>query len=265
MPKIDVRLTHAQYCAIDACGLKLGGLATARQIDLTCRFEGPTSVLATVTPGAILDVGAFCNLSGGTLNHLRAGRYCSISAGVVIGSHEHPTDWLTTSRTAYYPEVHGWDRLMASDGVAQIRAKTRLYSGACPITTLEPDVWIGQGAFLKSGITVGTGAIIGARATVMKDVPPYAIVVGTPGRVVRLRFADPVVARLLASNWWRYSIYDLFDAPFDDIAVALDVIEDKISSGAVSPYAGPVVTGSDFADPAALLARLAPAERAQAG
>ena len=172
------------------------------------------------------------------------------------------TDWLTTSRTAYYPEVNGWDRLMAADGVAEIRAKTRLYSGSCPVTTLEPDVWIGQGAFLKSGITVGTGAIIGARTTVVKDVPPYAIVVGTPGRVLRLRFPEAVVARLLASKWWRYSIYDLFDAPMDNVEAALEVIEEKILTGAVSPYDGPVVTGAEFKDPAALLARLAPVELA---
>ena len=185
------------------------------------RFVAPTSVVLQITPGAFLDVGAFCNLSGGTLNNLSAGRYCSIASGVVIGTHEHPTDWLTTSRTAYYPEVNGWDRLMAGERAAMVRAKSRPFPGSCPVTTLEPDVWIGQGAFLKSGITVGTGAIVGARATVLKDVPPDAIVVGTPGRVLRLRFPDAVVERLLASQWWRYSIYDLFDVPMDDIEAAL--------------------------------------------
>lgn len=260
MPQITLPLSRADYAAMDARGFKLGGLGAAKRIDAASRFEGPTSVISSITPGAFLDVGAFCNLSGGTLNHLRAGRYCSIASGVVIGSHEHPTDWLTTSRTAYFPEVNGWDRLMAPDRVAQVRAGSRPFAGSCPVTTLEPDVWIGQGAFLKSGITVGTGAIIGARATVVKDVPPYAIVVGTPGRVLRLRFPEEVVARLLASKWWRYSIYDLFDAPMDNVEAALDVIEEKISTGAVLPYEGPVVTGAEFDDPTALLARLAPVE-----
>lgn len=265
MPQITLPLTQADYRAMDACGFKLGGLSAARRIDAASRFEGPTSVICSVTPGAFLDVGAFCNLSGGSLNNLRAGRYCSIASGVVIGSHEHPTDWLTTSRTAYFPEVNGWDRLMAEGGAAGIRGEARPYPGSCPVTTLEPDVWIGQGAFLKSGITVGTGTIIGARATVVKDVPPYAIVVGTPGRVLRLRFPEAVVERLLACAWWRYSIYDLFEAPMDDVAAALDVIEEKISTGAVSPYAGPVVTAAEFEDPAAFLARLAPVALARAG
>jgi acetyltransferase-like isoleucine patch superfamily enzyme len=265
MPQISLSLSQADYRAMDTYGLKLGGLGAARKIEAASRFEGPTSVISTITPGAFLDIGAFCNLSGGTLNNLRADRYCSIASGVVIGSHEHPTDWLTTSRTAYYPEVNGWDRLMVAGGAAQIKAKTRPYANSCPVTTLEADVWIGQGAFMKSGITVGTGAIIGARATVLKDVPPYAIVVGSPGRVVRLRFSEALVTRLLASNWWRYSIYDLFDAPMDQVEAALDVIEEKIATGAVSPYVGPVFTGKDFTDPADLLARLAHTERAQSG
>ncbi len=265
MPTIPVTLTRSDYRALDARGFKLAGLGQARRIEASSKFEGPTSVIAAVAPGAFLDVAAFCNLSGGTLNNLRVGRYCSIATGVVIGAHEHPTDWLTTSRTAYFPEVNGWDRLMAADRTAEIGARSRPFPGSCPVTTLEPDVWIGQGAFLKSGITVGTGAIIGARATVVKDVPPYAIVVGTPARVLRLRFPDAVVERLLASRWWRYSIYELFDAPMDDIAAALDVIEEKTASGAVRRYQGPVVAGAELADPGALLTRLAPADLAETG
>lgn len=264
MTKINLPLSSDDYRNLGARGLKISGLGQARSIEVESRFEGPTSILANITPGAYLDIGAFSNLSGGTLNNLRTGRYCSIASGVIIGTHEHPTDWLTTSRTAYYPEVNDWDSLMAPERVAEIRAKKRPFPGSCPVTTLEHDVWIGQGAFLKSGITVGTGSIIGARATVLKDVPPYSIVVGTPGKVLRLRFAEAVVERLLASQWWRYSIYDLFDAPMDDIEASLDVIERKIASGAVQPYDGPVVTGEDLCDPKAVLRRLAPVEVAKA-
>ena len=256
MTHVTLSLSRSDFKQLELHGFKLAGLGQTRRLAAASRFQGPTSVLASVTPGAFLDVGPFCNLSGGTLNNLRAGAYCSIASGVVIGTHEHPTDWLTTSRVAYYPEVNGWDRFMAPEKVAEIGAKRRPFAHSCPVTTLEPDVWIGQGAFLKSGITVGTGAIIGARATVLKDVPPYAIVVGTPGRVLRLRFSESVVARLLASQWWRYSIYDLFDATMDDVEAALDVIEEKIGTGCVRPHEGPVVTGVDLADSAAILSGL---------
>jgi carbonic anhydrase/acetyltransferase-like protein (isoleucine patch superfamily) len=64
------------------------------------------------------------------------------------------------------------------------------------------DVWIGRGAMIMSGVTIGDGAVIGAAALVGKDVPPYAIAVGNPVRVVRLRFQPEMVEKLLALRWW---------------------------------------------------------------
>lgn len=69
-------------------------------------------------------------------------------------------------------------------------------------TVIGNDVWIGREAVIMPGVRVGDGAIIGTRAQVARDVPPYAVVVGNPGRVVRTRFAPEVVAELLAIRWW---------------------------------------------------------------
>jgi len=262
MTAIELNLTGPSWKALATLGMKLSGLSATSRLAAGSRIEGPTAVISVVAPGAFIDIGAFCNLSGGSINNVRVGRYCSIAAGVVIGPHEHPTDWLTTSRIGYYPQVNDWDELMAGADAPAIHARKPHFADSCPITTLGPDVWIGNGAFIKAGLTIGAGAIIGARATVLKDVPPYAVVVGAPGRVLRLRFPDTTVARLLATQWWRFSIYDLFDAPFDDIERALDVIEDMIASGAVKPFAGRMLTGADLADP---LRRLAPEPLRAAG
>ena len=237
-------------------GLILGGLSQTAKLAKGSWIEAPSAVQARIVNGAYLRVGAFCNLNGGTLNNIVVGRYASIAKGVVTGTHEHPTDWLTTSRAAYYPELYGWDRLAAGAEAPSIHARKAFYPESCPITTLGPDVWIGEGAFIKSGVTIGAGAIIGARATVVKDVPPYAIIVGTPGRVLRLRFPEPVVERLLKVQWWRYSIYDLFDAPMDDIERALDVIEDHVASGRLTPFEGLVLKDDELTDLPAALARL---------
>ena len=64
------------------------------------------------------------------------------------------------------------------------------------------DVWIGYEAVILSGVTIGDGAIIGARAVVTKDVPPYTIVAGVPARPIRKRFDEETIARLEQLRWW---------------------------------------------------------------
>lgn len=252
---VDLALSREQWGNLRRCGLNLSGLSAAGRIAAASRFEWPTSVQARIPWDAILDIGAFCNLNG-TLNNVRIARYGSIAKDVAIGSHEHPTDWLTTSRTAYYPQVNGWDDLMAGPHAAEVHARKRKFSGSCPITEIGPDVWIGHGVFIKAGVRIGAGAVIGAHATVLRDVPPYAIVVGTPGKVVRLRFPEATVERLMKLEWWRFNIYDLFDAPMDDIEAAIDKIEEMEAAGRIRPYEGAVVTGEDLTDPDAVIDRL---------
>lgn len=64
------------------------------------------------------------------------------------------------------------------------------------------DVWIGEGAFLAGGITVGDGAMILARAVVVQDVPPYAIVGGVPAKVISFRYDEDTINWLLDIQWW---------------------------------------------------------------
>jgi virginiamycin A acetyltransferase len=73
-------------------------------------------------------------------------------------------------------------------------------------TVIGNDVWIGREAVIMPGVSVGDGAIIGAHAVVARDVPPYAVVVGNPGRVTRIRFKPETVEALLAIRWWDWPI-----------------------------------------------------------
>jgi virginiamycin A acetyltransferase len=73
-------------------------------------------------------------------------------------------------------------------------------------TIIGSDVWIGREAVIMPAIKVGDGAIIGTRAVVSRDVPAYAIVVGNPARVVRRRFSEADIARLLAIRWWDWPV-----------------------------------------------------------
>lgn len=128
----------------------------------------------------------------GDIAQVSVGRYCSIAEGVefLVGGN-HRVDWVST-----YP-------LRIRFGLAGA-----LLDG-CPASNgdivIGNDVWIGRDALLLSGVTVGHGAVVGARAVVTKDVRPYAIVAGNPAREIRRRFSDSQVERLLALEWWYWS------------------------------------------------------------
>jgi len=71
-------------------------------------------------------------------------------------------------------------------------------------THIGNDVWIGGNVLIKAGVSVGDGAVIGMGSVVTKDVPPYAIVAGCPARVIRKRFEDPIIEKLLKIKWWNF-------------------------------------------------------------
>lgn len=81
---------------------------------------------------------------------------------------------------------------------------------------IENDVWIGEGAIILEGVTIKTGAVVGAYAVVTKDVEPYAIVGGVPAKLIRYRFSKDIISSLLNSKWrdcneeWFLDNNDLF-------------------------------------------------------
>jgi len=127
-------------------------------------------------------------------DQLVIGRYCMIASGVsfIMNGANHLTDAVTTYPFAIFGK--GWENAM--------EGKSYPNRGA---TTIGHDVWIGHKATLMAGITVGSGAIIAAHALVTKDVPPYAIVGGNPAEVIKMRFPEADVQRLLDLEWWHWS------------------------------------------------------------
>jgi acetyltransferase-like isoleucine patch superfamily enzyme len=77
-------------------------------------------------------------------------------------------------------------------------------------TTIGNDVWIGSGALIMGGASVGDGAVVASGSVVFSDVPPFAIVAGNPAAVVRYRFSQPIVQRLLRIAWWHWPNVKLF-------------------------------------------------------
>ena len=154
--------------------------------------------------------------------HLLLGRHCSIGPGVRLSGFEHPMNALTTGLVSYDRSAVQMRHAMADAAVADIPpARSKRKSGVM----LGHDVWIGSDVWLRHGIRIGTGAVVAANAVVAKDVPPYAIVGGNPARVLRMRFPDDQVARLLASEWWRLDMGQLSRFNLTDVPAFLAAYE----------------------------------------
>jgi acetyltransferase-like isoleucine patch superfamily enzyme len=129
---------------------------------------------------------------------VKIGKFCSIAKDVTIvlgGGHRH--DWITT-----YPFGH----------VAQTDFGNEQSFGH-PTTkgsvTIGNDVWIGFGVTIMSGISIGDGAVIAANSHIVNDVPPFGIAGGNPGKLIKLRFDEETVARLVKVKWWDFPIAEV--------------------------------------------------------
>lgn len=123
------------------------------------------------------------------------GKFCMIASDVqfIMNGANHLTHAISSYPFAIFG--HGWSEAMEGKKYPQ--------KGN---TVIGNDVWLGYRAAIMPGVTIGDGAIIGAYAVVSKDVPPYAVVAGNPGQVIRKRFSDADIARLLQICWWNWPI-----------------------------------------------------------
>lgn len=143
---------------------------------------------------------------------MRAGAYCSIAADAKIMGDAHPLDRVSTHPLSY---GEYFEALAKEMGLKDYRLHSPI-AHSNPTVVVGSDVWIGGGAVLARGINIGTGAVIAAHAIVTKDVPPYAIVGGAPAKIIRYRFPDDTISKLLASHWWEYDLAALGQFSFED-------------------------------------------------
>jgi acetyltransferase-like isoleucine patch superfamily enzyme len=123
--------------------------------------------------------------NGSMFLNTKIGNYCSIANNVKIGQMDHDLNCVSTSTHIFGP-AHG----------------ITSFNGFIEPAVIENDVWIGANACIKQGVKIGTGAVVGAGAVVTKDIPPYAIVAGVPAKIIRYRFTEATIQKLLDSKWW---------------------------------------------------------------
>lgn len=127
------------------------------------------------------------------ISDTKIGNFCSIAGYGQIGGGMHPTNMVSTSPcflSGRSSTGHNFARLL-------FRSSTTVEIGH--------DVWIGAGCYIKSGVIIGTGSIIGAHSVVVHDIEPYTIVAGVPAKIIRKRFDDQTIEKLLKLKWWNWS------------------------------------------------------------
>lgn len=132
------------------------------------------------------------------INHdkLKIGKFCSIACGAkfLFNSANHTVKSLSTYPFPIFFEEWGLD----------VKDITSAWDNKGDIV-IGNDVWIGYEAVIMSGVTIGDGAIIGTRALVTNDVPPYTIVGGVPAKQIRKRFPEEIISELLKLKWWDWT------------------------------------------------------------
>ena len=147
------------------------------------------------------------------------GAFCAIGARTSINPFNHPVDWLSISEFQYHPRSFDW--VEEYNAVERLERTPDMFE----YTRIGNDVWMGHNVNVLPGISVGDGAIIGAGSVVTKDVPPYAIVAGVPAKVIRFRFDEAVIERLLKVRWWEFDLQSLSGLPYRDVLRCLDELE----------------------------------------
>ena len=120
------------------------------------------------------------------------GKFCSIADHCRIGLANHTLDLLSTSPVF----------TLANNAAKTKWVESNVDTKSSKKVIIGNDVWIGSHALILGGVKIGDGAVIGAGAVVTKDVPPYAVVGGVPARIIKYRFSQEIIDKLLEIKWW---------------------------------------------------------------
>lgn len=158
-------------------------------------------------------IGRNCNISNSVIggntymangcefSNAKIGRFCSIAQNVQMAVGRHPSSTFVSTSPLFYSENSYLGKGLNIDNRFCEYVKTANgYS-----LEIGNDVWIGMNVTILEGVTIGDGAIIAACSCVVKDVPPYAIVGGVPAKIIRYRFEEEDIQKLMHAKWWNWT------------------------------------------------------------
>lgn len=126
-----------------------------------------------------------------SISHCTVGKFCSIGPNFCCGLGIHPTNGISTAPMFYSTAKQNGMTLCKENKVKEAKQ-----------TLIGNDVFIGANVTVLDGVKIADGAVIGAGAVVVEDIPPYAIAVGVPAKVVKYRFDESTIQALLEKQWW---------------------------------------------------------------
>ena len=181
-------------------------------------LNAPVRLVGNVNVKHSCNVGSYTFINAGTtlFPATKMGKYCSIGKNCEVGAFDHPITWLSSSAFQYNLKLHFPDYVENFEQKKLTRPSE---------TIIGNDVWLGSLAIIKRGVSIGDGAIVAGGSVVVKDVPAYAIVGGVPAKVLKYRFDEEQIKRLIALQWWDKDVKDLKNISFDDIDKALEELE----------------------------------------
>ena len=146
------------------------------------------------------------------------GNFCSIAGNVNIGGTSHMLDWVSTSSV-----FHRWENILKKN------FSFHEYD-IFKTTEIGNDVWIATNAMIKAGVKIADGAVVGMGAVVTKDIGPYEVWAGNPARLIKKRFDDGTIEKLLELKWWNFDDEQIekYAQYFNDTKSFLEIMNGEI-------------------------------------